>query len=236
MSLNNKQSITISILTLGEAGVGKTALSTRFIRNEFTEKYLATIGVDFFTRDYELPSCVLKVTVWDTAGQEKLRCLTSNFLRKAEGAIVCYDVTEEASFDKITYWVDKIKEKCVVPIVIVANKCDRKDDVFENEKSRTEEYAKKAKYELIRCSAKNGDNVDKAFFTLIKFALETKGYETKEFCTWLTKEYNINLTNCTYMHNKNSEKRSMKSSNVMLEHNYLFSDEANTHKWKCCKK
>ena len=233
MDNNDQDVITISLLTLGEVGVGKTSLSTRFMKDVFSENYLATIGVDFYAKEFVLPSCVLKLTVWDTAGQEKLRSVTANFLRKAEGALICYDITNKESFEKITYWIQNIKDRALdVPIVIVGNKIDSKDEQFENEKNEAEEFAKKNNYDYFRCSAKTGENVEQAFYTLIKLVMEKKENDSSELCRWLKDEKKICIGECSKLKGKAKRSGSKKQKKIKLE-----KDSSSKHdkKKKCCK-
>ena len=236
MNINDKEAVSVSLLTLGEANVGKTSISTRFIKDSFSSTYLSTIGVDFFTKDYILPSCTLKVTVWDTAGQEKLRCLTTNFLRKAEGAIICYDITEQGSFEKITFWINDIKDKGLkFPIVIAGNKIDCQEEAFENEKKEAEDFAKKENYNLFRCSARTGENIDRTFFTLIKLAMEKKGYDSRELCEWLREEKSIDIGESAKLKDKAKRDKSKQKQNIKIERDSFLSSEEQCKNKKCCK-
>ena len=165
----DKEVINISLIALGESGVGKTSLSTRFAKNTFSDSYLATIGIDFYVKEYVLPSYTLKVSLWDTAGQEQLRAVTSNTIKRANGVAICYDVTEQDSFEQMSYWIQDVKEKALeVPVIIIGNKIDCENLLFENEKQLAEDFAKKNDFQYFRCSAKSGENVEHAFFTLLK--------------------------------------------------------------------
>ena len=188
----DKEVINISLIALGESGVGKTSLSARFAKNTFSDSYLATIGIDFYVKEYVLPSYTLKVSLWDTAGQEQLRAVTSNTIKRANGVAICYDVTEQNSFEQMSYWIQNVKEKTLkVPIIIIGNKIDCENLLFENEQQLAEDFAKKNNFQYFRCSAKSGENVEHAFLALIKLVIEDKGYESEELCKWLKKEKNI---------------------------------------------
>ena len=102
------------VVLLGEAGVGKTSIISRFINNKFEENLETTTGASYagknmIFKDYQ--NKVVKFEIWDTAGQEKYRSLTQIFYKDASIAILVYDITNEESFEEIqNYWYDQIKE------------------------------------------------------------------------------------------------------------------------------
>ena len=104
----------IKVVLLGEAGVGKTSIISRFIHNKFEENLETTTGASYagknmIFKDYH--NTVVKFEIWDTAGQEKYRSLTQIFYKDASIAILVYDITNEESFDEIqNYWIEQIRE------------------------------------------------------------------------------------------------------------------------------
>ena len=92
---------TTQLIVLGEAKIGKTSMLNRYCKNEFNEDHLATLGIEFAMRKYNLKTDNTEVTVkvWDTAGQERFRTITQTFYRRADGVIIAFDVTDKASFD-----------------------------------------------------------------------------------------------------------------------------------------
>lgn len=102
------------VVLLGEAGVGKTSIISRFIHNKFEENLETTTGASYagknmIFKDYH--NTVVKFEIWDTAGQEKYRSLTQIFYKDASIAILVYDITNEESFDEIqNYWIEQIRE------------------------------------------------------------------------------------------------------------------------------
>ena len=226
----DKEVIKIDLITLGESGIGKTSLSTRFVKNTFSESYLATIGIDFLLKEYVLPSYTLKVILWDTAGQEKLRAITSSSIKKADGVAICYEITEQDSFEQMPYWIQNVRDKSTeIPIVIIGNKIDCENLLFENEKQLAEDFAKENGFQYFRCSAKSGENVELAFLTLLKLAIEHKGYDSNELCKWVRKEKNINIGKGMKSNKDNSKKQDKK---IKLEKE---SPSDRTKKKKCCK-
>ena len=114
------------IVLIGDSGVGKSNLISRFASNEFSLETKSTIGVEFLTRSIIMDDKLIKLQVWDTAGQERYRAITSSYYRGAHGIIIVYDITKINTFRNIKKWMDSIKI-CItsdVPIMIIGNKID----------------------------------------------------------------------------------------------------------------
>ena len=105
---------TCKVVLLGESGVGKTSIISRFINDTFDEGLVTTTGASYVGKDMvfkDYNNQVIKFEIWDTAGQEKYRSLTQIFYKDAAIAILVYDVTNEDSFEEIqNYWYEQIKE------------------------------------------------------------------------------------------------------------------------------
>jgi small GTP-binding protein len=115
------------VILVGDMGVGKTNLVSRFIKNEIPKKSSPTIGVEYATKNITLESgWTIKAQIWDTAGQEKYRAITEAHFRKAIGAVIVYDITKEESLISVKKWIEDIREKAQPEIVIimVGNKLD----------------------------------------------------------------------------------------------------------------
>ena len=97
------------ICLLGEAGVGKTSLLTRFCDNSFKERYNNTIGVDFRVITLKYKNIISKIHIWDTAGQERFRSLALNYINNSQGFIFVYDITNRESFNNVENWVNLAK-------------------------------------------------------------------------------------------------------------------------------
>ena len=93
------------ICLLGDSGVGKTSLLTRYCDEVFKEKYSNTIGVDFRVVTLKFKDILAKVHIWDTAGQERFKSIAVNYFRTSNGFIFCYDITNKKSFESIQKWV-----------------------------------------------------------------------------------------------------------------------------------
>lgn len=115
-------------MLIGDSGVGKSNLLSRFTRNEFNLDSKSTIGVEFATRSIQVDGKTIKAQIWDTAGQERYRAITSAYYRGAVGALLVYDTTKEQTFANCERWLKELREHADKNIVImlVGNKIDQK--------------------------------------------------------------------------------------------------------------
>lgn len=156
------------VVLVGDSGVGKTNLLSRFTRNEFNAESKTTIGVEFATRNVQIRGKTVRAQIWDTAGQERYRAITSVYYRGAVGALVLYDITKPATFENLDKWISELKEHAdpCVCIMIVGNKTDlRSQRVVSTEEGRL--LAEKYRYSFIETSALDSSNVGEAFNNLL---------------------------------------------------------------------
>jgi|Transcript_8303 small GTP-binding protein len=152
------------IVLIGDSGVGKSNILSRFTRNEFSVESKSTIGVEFATRSIEIEKKVVKAQIWDTAGQERYRAITSAYYRGAVGALLVYDVTKKETFADVEKWLAELRDHADSKIVIMltGNKCD-----LQHLRSVTtqdaEIYAAKEDLLFLETSALNSVNIDAAF-------------------------------------------------------------------------
>ena len=177
--MTSEQNVTFKILTIGESGVGKTCILRRFVENKFLKNHLATIGIDFKTKTVNIKNKEIKLKIWDTAGEERFRNITQQYYKGADGIVLVYDVTDEASYDKIKDWMDQIISNTTrdnIGLVLLGNKCD-----FE-ERAITEEQGKKLAEELkisyFETSALNGQGINEAFEQLTLDIMKIKGVDS----------------------------------------------------------
>ena len=167
---NIKEDLKLKLILLGDSGVGKTNLISRYISNNFDENTRATIGVEFFCKNFRInKKRTIKVEIWDTAGQERYKAITSVYYKGAKGAFIVYDITSRKTFENIDKWIGEIKERTTddVKLIIIGNKTD-----LNNEREIKSEEAL-IKYQdmdipLIETSALEDTNVNEAFINLIK--------------------------------------------------------------------
>ena len=153
------------ILLLGDSTVGKTCFLLRYTDDTFLDLHMATIGLDYRLKTMVLDDHkIVKIQLWDTAGQDKFRAITRNYYKGARGIILIYDVTNIKSYENIKKWINEIKDEAQKNIIIyiVGNKID----ISEKRQVTTQEGKELAeKYGLPFCesSARTGENVNEIF-------------------------------------------------------------------------
>ena len=95
MSGENEYDYLFKVVLIGDSGVGKSNLLSRFTRTEFNLESKSTIGVEFATKSIQTEGKTIKAQIWDTAGQEKYHSMAPMYYRGASAAIVVYDITRE---------------------------------------------------------------------------------------------------------------------------------------------
>ena len=140
----------ISLILIGDSLVGKTSLMKRYVDNEFFDDTLSTIGIEVVTKKKKINNKLYHIKIWDTCGQERLRSLTLNYYKNADGIILVYDVNSEESFSNLDYWMKSI-----------GNKIDKKDLIDKD--SLNDFVEKHNNIPMYKTSAKSGINVNEAF-------------------------------------------------------------------------
>ncbi|KAL5566391.1 hypothetical protein UlMin_030560 [Ulmus minor] len=156
------------VVLIGDSGVGKSNLLSRFTRNEFCLESKSTIGVEFATRTLQVEGRTVKAQIWDTAGQERYRAITSAYYRGALGALLVYDVTKPTTFENVSRWLKELRDHADSNIVImlIGNKTDLKHlRAVATEDAQS--YAEKEGLSFIETSALEATNVEKAFQTIL---------------------------------------------------------------------
>ena len=156
------------IVLIGDSGVGKTNILSRYISNEFSLTTQATVGVEFGSKIIKRGEKLIKLQIWDTAGQERYKSITSAYYKGSKGAFVVYDISRKSTFDNVDKWIEELKNNGSedVFIMLVGNKSDLKDKREISE----EDVQKKAQlYNVAFCetSALEGKNIEYAFESLI---------------------------------------------------------------------
>ena len=99
------------IILVGPQAVGKSSILSRLIETKFTTNYMSTIGVDFKTYQVNVAEQMYAIQIWDTAGQEKFRSLTSNYYKGANGCICVFDLSDPSTLPKCEYYIEKAMEE-----------------------------------------------------------------------------------------------------------------------------
>ena len=157
----------IKIALLGDSTVGKTAICNSFMKLEFSQDMLSTIGQEKIERKYNLKNGKeIKLVIWDTAGQERFHSIAIKALKSAQGVIIVYDVTKKETFDHVNNWLETIKEEMPEPnLILFGNKIDleNREVSFED----AEKYANKNNLKYFETSAKLNKGINEGFEYII---------------------------------------------------------------------
>uniref|UniRef100_A0A671VWV2 Ras-related protein Rab-25 n=1 Tax=Sparus aurata TaxID=8175 RepID=A0A671VWV2_SPAAU len=126
LSLSLSVSFSSTVVLIGDSGVGKSNLLSRFTRNEFNLESKSTIGVEFATRSIQVDGKTIKAQIWDTAGQERYRAITSAYYRGAVGALLVYDIAKHLTYENVERWLKELRDHADnnIVIMLVGNKSD----------------------------------------------------------------------------------------------------------------
>mmetsp|Transcript_509 Transcript_509/g.947 ORF Transcript_509/g.947 Transcript_509/m.947 type:complete len:215 (+) Transcript_509:344-988(+) len=152
------------LVFLGDLGVGKTAIITRFMYDSFDTQYVATIGIDFLSKTLYLEDRTVRLQLWDTAGQERFRSLIPSYVRDSSVAVIVYDITKRASFLNTSKWIEDVRAERGddVIVMLVGNKTDKSEE-RQVSTDEGEEHARKENVMFIETSAKLGYNIKSLF-------------------------------------------------------------------------
>ena len=172
----------LKVVVVGDGGVGKTTLIRRYCEGKFHASRVATIGVDFYTQQVQLPGAsetqppgaqrTVKLSIWDMAGQARFEIVRTGFYRGSRAAALVYDVTSIASLGNLIRWRDEVRQKLPgQPFVVVGNKVDLERAVSLDLGQRAAAYFD-APY--VETSALTGEGVGELFETLAGLAVQTR--------------------------------------------------------------
>lgn len=168
MSKEEEYDFLFKVVLIGDSGVGKSNLLSRFTRNEFNLESKSTIGVEFATRSIKVDGKVVKAQIWDTAGQERYRAITSAYYRGAVGALLVYDIAKHMTYENVERWLKELKDHADSNIVImlVGNKCDLRH-LRAVPTEEAEQFAEQQSLSFIETSALDSTNVETAFQNIL---------------------------------------------------------------------
>ncbi len=166
MTKSTRKLLKFKVVVAGAKDAGKTSLIRRYATGKFHADLLSTIGVDFETKKVSVDDKDILLNIWDFAGEKKFRILLPSYVSGASGALMLYDVTNKESLSDLDDWMKIISSVPNSPKtkILIETKFDL-DELREVSKESVNDFFKKYKFqsELIRTSAKTGENVEKAF-------------------------------------------------------------------------
>ncbi|KOC62137.1 Ras-related protein Rab-32 [Habropoda laboriosa] len=168
------------ILVIGELGAGKTSIIKRYVHQFFSQHYRATIGVDFALKVLNWdPHTIIRLQLWDIAGQERFGNMTRVYYKEAVGAFIVFDVTRSATLDAVVKWKQDLDSKVQlpdgspIPCVLLANKCDQQKEGLVNTPAKMDEYCKEKNFSgWFETSAKENINIEEAARFLVNKILQ----------------------------------------------------------------
>ena len=158
--INNIMNIqgSLSFILIGDSQVGKTNFLTRYFKNEFKEVFLSTIGIEKEIKILKVGNDKYKLTLWDTAGQDRFRALPRKYYQNADGVLLLFDVTLKESFDNISNWLKDVKDNSNkdaknsdIALYLIGNKIDKPGRVISKEQAETEAKSLGMQYFEISC-------------------------------------------------------------------------------------
>lgn len=168
---NNKDSEAITIILVGDSSVGKSCFLGRYFKNQFSDEFLTTLGIDKQVKVIKIDNTEYKLSFWDTAGQERFRSLPKKYYINADGILIFFDITSEQSFKNVNYWIENIhnclgnnldKKFC---LFLIGNKIDLNKRVISREMA--EKYAKNLGLQYYETSSKINLNVNEVISRMI---------------------------------------------------------------------
>lgn len=151
------------LLVQGDVGVGKSSLLSRYFDDEFSEQFMPTIGVDFKMANKDICSKKVKLQMWDVAGAERFRAITSTYYRGAHVVMLCYDITDHDSFEHLErLWLPEVRKFGSEGLIISLVGC--KSDLSEHRRQvsteEAQDFALKNHIDVFReVSSKSGEGV-----------------------------------------------------------------------------
>lgn len=162
--------VLLKVVILGDGGVGKTCLISRFVRDKFDACSFHTIGVEFLNKDIEVNGSAYTLQIWDTAGQERFKSLRTPFYRGSDICMLTFGVEDRQSFNNLAEWRKEflyyagVDEQINFPFVVMGNKVDVSGEMRQVSMEEAEEWCRvNGDLPYIETSAKDATNVGRAF-------------------------------------------------------------------------
>ena len=179
MDIKNLEIFEYKIILVGDPGVGKTSIMTKFVSNEFQNTYLSTIGVEFKSKEIHINNnTCARLKIWDTCGQEKFRAITRQYFKNSEGVFVVFDLTNKETIKKLDIWMKDIKDNIDNDyfIFLIGNKSDVKErDLTIAEEAK--QFAINKKINYYEVSAKTGSGIYNIFEKMASKLINKKKIE-----------------------------------------------------------
>ena len=172
---NQKYQYLFKIVVVGDGGVGKSTMIQRLITGHFVPMKI-TIGTDLASYNIAYEDKLVKLQIWDFAGERRFRFFLPNYSRGAQGCLLCYDITRYTSYQNLQQWYDIVKENATDPVfLLVGGKADLASYRRTVKRAEVEEFQKKFNIPfLIETSSKTGENNKSVFEVLTQAMLKKR--------------------------------------------------------------
>ena len=213
----------VKVVLVGESGVGKTSIVSRFTKDTFNADEISSSSAQFISKTIKINEQSIKFDIWDTAGQERFRALAKIFYKDAKVIILVYDIISKESFECLKkYWYKESSENSTADIFFVVG---NKSDLYENEQVSDEEgkkFAKEINAIFKLTSALSNTGIDRLFETIGKKILNPNFNEDdiNDISNSIPGKQNVNI-------NKNKGRDTVKLTNQNVNN----SDK----KRRCCR-
>jgi len=170
--------VDVKVVLLGQHDVGKTCLVDRYLHGKFKYNVTATVGAAFGAKKVDVNGTSITLGIWDTAGAERYESMSRIYYRSARAAIVCHDLTNASSWEKVQFWIDELvanEENC--DIYIVGTKVDKIEEEGAPRaipESAIEQFARQHDADVFETSAKTGQNISDLFHKIARDFLKKK--------------------------------------------------------------
>ena len=159
-----EQQYELKYIIIGCSGVGKSSILKRLVDNDFSTKTLSTVGIEFSSYEVKFDQYKIIYNIWDTAGQEKFYAIARSYFRNAVGIILVFDISDRASFEKLSKWLNDARAEGnpQAVVMLVGNKID----LIEKRQVTSEDaqaYAQSNDLIYIESSASEGRNIEQIF-------------------------------------------------------------------------
>ena len=116
----------LKVVLVGDSGVGKSNILSRYCCDNFTKEGQATIGVELENKLFKINNDYVNVSIWDTAGQERFKSITTAYYRGSQGIIIVFDLTRFDTFENVKNWFSEVKKTANsnIQCLLVGNKSD----------------------------------------------------------------------------------------------------------------
>ena len=166
------------VVMIGAGGSGKTALVNRFLTHKFSEEYIVTIGSQFAVKTVHVEAAngrnvVVKLLVWDLAGQQRFDFIRGSYYRGSKGALLVFDTTRKSTWIELPKWIKEIEDALgeSIPTILLANKVDLVEHRVITREMALQFVRENGLVGYLETSALSGQNVEEAFYMLAKNTL-----------------------------------------------------------------